>query len=136
MKTQAQLDLVTTLLNHERGAARDDREAAPRVLDKMFAQLAPVVGDRGVIAVFVRSAVAAKAQCAALRSLAVTIDSLDAVDAKIRDHFATVEDTEATECAIALCVEFVELMSRLIGASLTAQLIQRAWPEVDVKESP
>jgi len=136
MTTQTQLDLVTTLLKHERADASDDRAAAPRVLDKMCAQLVPIIGDAGIVAVFVRSAVTAKAQCTALHGLVVTIDSVDAVGAKVRDHFATVKDTEVAECAVALCAAFVSLMSRLIGSSLTTQLIQRAWPEVELKESP
>ena len=136
MTTQTQLDLAATLLKHERVGASDDRAAASRVFDKIFAELIPVVGDRGVVAVFARSAVAAKTHCAALQGLAITIDSVDAVSAKIREHLATVEETEVTECAVTLCAAFVSLMSRLIGFPLTVHLLQRAWPEVDLKESP
>lgn len=136
MITQTQLDLATSLLMHERRGASDDRAAASRVFDKMFAELIPIVGDRGVVAVFARSAVAAKSRCAALRGLVMTIDSVEAVGATIRDHLATVEDPAVVECAVTLCAAFVSLMSRLIGFPLTVQLLQRAWPEVDLKESP
>ena len=126
---------MTTLLEHERGRASDDRAAASRVFDKMFAELIPIVGDMGVVAVFARSAVIAKTQCPALEGLVITIESVGAVNGNIRDHFATVKESDVTESAVVLGAAFVALMSRLIGFPLTVHLLQRAWPEVDLKES-
>lgn len=136
MTAQEQLALVSTLLEHERAGASDDRVAAVRVFDKMFAELIPIVGDRGVVAVFTRSAAVAKTDCAALQGLVITVDSVDAVSAKIREHLSTVDEPDVAECAVTLCAAFLSLMSRLIGFPLTAQLLQRAWPEVDLKEGP
>ena len=132
MTTQTQL--VAKLLELERGDAADDRAAAARVFDKMFAELVPIIGDRGVVAVFVRSAASVKARCPALAPLAVAPDSVGAVSANIRDHFASVGAEDVTACALALTAAFVALMSRLIGFPLTLQLLQRAWPEIDSKE--
>ncbi len=50
--------LATQLCEHECGAVRTssgNAAAAVRVFEKLFAQLAPVVGVTGVIAVFARS---------------------------------------------------------------------------------
>ena len=137
MTTQAEIaSLAAKLLEHERRSASGDRAAASRVFEKMFVELMPIVGERGVVAVFVRSAVGAKTECTPLEGLVLTIDSVGGVNANIRDHFATLQDHDVDACAVALCGAFVALMSRLIGFPLTLQLLQRAWPAVDLKETP
>ncbi len=136
MTNATQRELVAKLLAHERAAANDERVAASRVLEKAFAGLAPVVGDLGIIAIFARSAALAKMDCAPLATLVSAADSLDALGTNIRNYFVTVDEAQVTESSVTLCAMFIALMSRLIGQPLTVQLLQRAWPAVDLKESP
>ena len=121
----------------ERAAAADERVAASRLFTRMFQELAPLVGERGVIAVFARSTVHAKKRYDGLAKLVITVESLDAVGETLRKHFGAVDVDHVAEGAAELCATFLELMARLVGHHLILQLIQRAWPEVDLmKELP
>lgn len=124
------------LFAFERVAA-DERVAASRLFARMFQELAPLVGERGVIAVFARSTVHAKKRYDGLTKLTITVDSLEAVGEALRKHFDAATGEHVSQGAVELCATFLELMSRLVGQDLILQLIQRAWPDVDLtKELP
>jgi hypothetical protein len=129
--------LARRLLAHQVAASsRDGRAAAIHVLDALFAQLAPLIGATGVLALFARSVVLAKAQCPGLKDLVITIDSLAAASAHVDRHFGAIADEDIDECATVLCATFLALVSRFVGDHLTVQLVMRAWPDVDVVKEP
>lgn len=128
-------ELAIKLLSSESGGS-DERAAASRVFEKMFVEIEPLVGETGVIAIFARSVVVAKGDYEGLAPLVLSIDSLEAVVERLRQHFHSVAEPHVKAGAISLCSAFLALMSRLVGDGLTVQMIQRAWPTVDLaKES-
>ena len=138
MTTDSKYVLVArAIFAFERASADDHRVAASRLFVRLFDELAPLVGERGVIAVFARSTVHAKKRYDGLAKLVITVDSLGAVGEALRKHFDVTSVDQTTRGAVELCATFLELMSRLVGQDLILQLIQRAWPDIDVmKEIP
>ena len=128
--------LASKLLSSESGGSTDERAAASRMFERMFAEIEPIVGESGVIAIFARSVIVAKADYEGLAPLVLSIDSLEAVVECLRQHFDTVPERHVRDGAIGLSNAFLSLMSRLVGVTLTVQIIQHAWPAVDLaKES-
>ncbi len=114
----------------ERAAGTADARAttaAGRVYDKLHAQLAPLVGDAGVQLLFMRSAKLAQGEFAWLAEVSILEDST-----KLRECLQAQDPAVETEAATALFGTFFALITTFIGERLTAEVLRRAWPTIDV----
>ena len=128
----AQMERARRLLVHEgaTGSARQHRAgestAAGRVYDKLYAQLAPLVGAAGVHLLFMRSAKLAQGKLAWLAELP-TVEG----PTKLRESLHAREPALATESAAALFGTFFTLLTIFIGERLTTRVLASAWPTIE-----
>lgn len=125
-----ELDSARRLLSYEGaagGRADSYAVAAGRVYDKINAQLGPLLGPAGVRALFVRSAKLARLETAGLVEIAILESS-----AALAAFFRTLAPAIAADAAEALFGTFLSLTTTFIGGRLTAQVLRRAWPNLDV----
>jgi hypothetical protein len=113
-----------TLMNHARGTtdASATAEAILGTWGQVAARLTPVIGARGVDALFSRSL---HLTSPAFPWLALAGDSEDRATllANFRKGLETRETAVATEAGYALMVNFTDLLETLIGESLTERLL-------------
>lgn len=108
------------------GAAARAQTAALRVYEKLYVQLAPLVGVAGVHLLFARSAKLAQGEFARFADF-----SADEGATKLRERLQAQDPAVATESAAALFGNFFTLITSLIGERLTARMLRSAWPTVD-----
>ncbi len=122
----AQLERARRLLAHEVAADRAPgpaSTAASRVYDKLYSQMAPLVGDSGVHMLFMRSAALAKGEFARLSVL-----SAPEASKQLRESLQAPRSAAATESDAALFGNLFSLMNIFIGERLTSQVLRGAWP--------
>lgn len=92
----------------------------------MSAQLAPVIGDNGVEAIFKRSLhlTSVVFPWLAIPDREMDIDSLPE---RIGALLAGREPVAATQASSSLMITFTELLATLIGNSLTKRLLDPVW---------
>jgi hypothetical protein len=92
----------------------------------MSAQLAPVIGDNGVEAIFKRSLhlTSVVFPWLAIPDREMDIDSLPE---RIGALLAGREPVAATQASSSLMITFTELLATLIGHSLTKRLLDPVW---------
>ncbi len=105
------------------------------VYERTFAQLAPILGRRGVHAIFARSAELVRAEAPLLSSFDAG-DDLDTVVSSLASCLRDAPIEAARRDATVLFSRFFGLMVTFVGAELTTQIVRAAWPdvEVDLKE--
>lgn len=125
--TPAQLRRAALLLLHEgaKGGAEEAAIAAGRVYDKLEAHLAPLLGQAGVRALFVRSVDLSRLAFPFLE--ASVVESSTPLRACLRRKDAAVAEASAA----ALFGTFFTLLSTFLGDRLTTQALRRAWPTLD-----
>jgi hypothetical protein len=128
--------LATRLLEFELGASQrvpaQCAAAAVRIYEKVFVQLAPVIGGAGVHALFARSIMVTKVQVPALARLDPSGDAPQNAAKPLLACFTALSGPDAFAGASNLYGAFFALMTRFIGGALTSQFLGAAWPSVDV----
>jgi hypothetical protein len=101
-------------------------EATLNLWQQMAAGLAPIIGARGVDVLFGRSL---HLTSRAFPRLVITGDpgDNDALLASLKAHLAECDTNDALESSYALLGTFTELLSTLIGESLTGRLLHPVW---------
>ncbi len=106
---------------------------AARIADMTVAQwhnvqavLSPIIGQPGVAALFKRSLYLTRTEHPCLATLYVGALQPDEF-AALRGALAQETDFNAAAASDALCQTFQDLLTNLIGASLTERLLQTAW---------
>jgi hypothetical protein len=101
-------------------------EATLNIYHQISALLAPIIGVRGLGAIFSRSL---HLTSKAFPWLLIAGDNGDnaALLAIFKDRLAGSETNDAIEASYALLVTFTELMSAMIGESLTRLLLRPVW---------
>ena len=125
----AQMEWARRLLAHEGAAVSVDEHAttaAARAYDKLHADLAPFVGAAGVRLLLVRSAMLAQGEFACLAEVSIPERST-----KLRECLQAQDPDVVTESTTTLFGIFVALLTTLIGARLTTQVLRRAWPTIE-----
>src|SRR5207248_11483161 len=129
----AHMERARRLLAHEGAAASAGAEkcagAADSVYDKLYTHLAPLVGNAGVQALFVRSAKLAQGEFACLAEPAILESST-----KLRECLQAQDPAVATESAAALFGTFFGLLTTFIGERLAIQALRTAWPTIEAME--
>ena len=101
-------------------------EAATVILSQMAALLTPVIGVRGVDVIFRRSLYLTSKDFPWLVHGEEHGDSA-ALLAGLKDRLAVRDAEDAAEAACALIATFIELLTTLIGESLTDRLMSPVW---------
>jgi hypothetical protein len=101
-------------------------EAATVILSQMAALLTPVIGVRGVDVIFRRSLYLTSKDFPLLVPGEEHGDSA-ALLAGLKDRLAVRDAEDAAEAACALIATFIELLTTLIGESLTDRLMSPVW---------
>jgi hypothetical protein len=101
-------------------------EATLSTWQQVAARLAPVIGARGVDALFSRSLHVTSKTCPGLATAGNDGNSA-ALLAGLKARLAGQETAAAAEASQALLVNFTELLATLIGASLTERLLAPVW---------
>lgn len=114
--------------------ARTVADATLRTWDQVAARLIPVIGARGVDALFGR---ALHLTCQAFPWLEIGGQRANPVDAmaRIRTRLEQRKSDAAEEASRALLVTFTQLLSNLIGTSLTARLLDPVWDSPSATKS-
>lgn len=101
-------------------------KATLHVWHQMAVGLTPVIGTRGVNVLFSRSL---HLTSKAFPSLVIAGDHADnaAMLDSLKARLAGSETKEAIEASCALIVTFTELLSTMIGQSLTEKLLRPVW---------
>lgn len=90
--------------------------------------LSPVLGRRGVAALYKRSLYLNSAAFPWLAQVREGVDASLAIDvAPLREMLAERSEAEAVETGVALIHTFTELLNALIGASLSERLLDSVW---------
>lgn len=109
-------------------------EATINTCLQVSARLAPVIGTRGVDALFSRS-VNVTSKTFRWLTMAGNDGNSTALLARIKVCLAGQESTVAAEASYALLVTFIELLATLIGESLTDRLLAPVWiPRLGLSE--
>jgi hypothetical protein len=101
----------------------------------MAAQLAPVIGARGVDALFIRSLHLTSATFPWLASAQSDRPGVAPL-AGLKALLETRDSTAATEASHTLLVTFTELLASLIGAPLTERLLDPIWVPTPAASEP
>lgn len=118
---------IRITLARRAGEAPDASTVAAATLNiwqLMAAKLEPVIGATGVEVLFVR---ALHLTSAAFPWLVIAETQSAALLAGVKTQLAEQEINAATEAASTLLVTFTELLSTLIGESLTERLLAPVW---------
>jgi hypothetical protein len=105
--------------------------AAGRVCEKVFARLTPLVGKAAESALFKRclTLTAPAFPCLGKVNLAGGAESPAGL---LVLCFAGETPATIDESSVALLATLLALLSALIGAPLTIQVLRKAWPDLDV----
>jgi hypothetical protein len=123
-----QRQIRSTLAHHAGHLADADAIAGALVTigDQFVSRLAPVIGERGLEVLFIRSVHLAGS---AFPWHPVSGESGDrtALMETLKARLASCDTKTATEASCALLGSFVQLLSSLIGDSLTRRLLDPVW---------
>ena len=129
LKSDFYSEAIRRVLISRAGTAPDAgmvAEATLNIWRQMAAWLAPIIGIRGVEVLFSR---ALQLTSRAFPCLVITGDQGDsaALLASLKANLAASATNDAMEAGHALLVTFTELLSTLIGESLTRRLLSPVW---------
>lgn len=129
MDADARREAIRIMLMQRTGSASDTNAIAQATVDiwhQMAAQLAPVIGARGVEVIFSR---ALHQISSAFPWLAIAGDQGDIAArlATLKAHFAGQDTATAAHGSSALLWTVTELLATLIGESLTERLLDPVW---------
>jgi hypothetical protein len=128
-KTDLRHEAIRTTLARRRGdeaGAGAIAEATLGVWREVTDCLAPMIGTRGVDALFSRSL---QLTTPAFPWLGLAGEHEDSVGllASFRSHLEDRDPKAAAEASVALLVTFTDLLATMIGASLTDRLLDPVW---------
>jgi hypothetical protein len=119
-------ELIRKTLEHHAGKSPDAEataEAALNVWRKMSAQLAPLLGEKGVNVLFRRTLHLTRTS---FRWLTIPEGDNAALLTKFKADLKGRETADAFEASVSLLTTFIELLATLIGESLTGRLLSMA----------
>lgn len=101
-------------------------EATLSIWQQMVTWLAPIIGVRGLNALFSRSLNLTKSTFPGLAFNGDHVDN-DTLLLSLKERLSDCEKDDAIEASYVLLVTFTELLSNLIGESVTEQLLRPVW---------
>ena len=129
---RAHVEAARRLLAHESAgsSAEECAAAAVRVYEKLSRRLAPLIGNVGVQALFVRSAKLSARDFPCLGRLFV--DSVTP-EAQLQACLGALEPAAATDAAAAMVGTFLGLLTAFIGEPIVWQVLEGTFPATDLK---
>ncbi|HVS18103.1 MAG TPA: hypothetical protein VMT18_05845 [Planctomycetota bacterium] len=129
MRTVAQ-----RLFAHEAKGLRRSASSVPtvlRVCERLRPELASLVGDTGVQALYMRALALAGAQVDWLRAIRVGADGrLEGFEGAE----TPVEPDEVSAGGVALLAELLALLAAFVGVPLTLRIVREQWPRLALKD--
>ena len=122
-------DAIRLTLTHRAGDAPDASaiaEATASTWRQMTALLTPVIGARGVDVIF-RRALSLTSKVFPWLAIGEEHGDSAALLVSLKVQLAGRDTATATEVACTLMVTFIELLTTLIGKSLTARMLSPVW---------
>jgi hypothetical protein len=120
------------LLAHAAQGKRQRASSAPaalQVCERLRPELARLVGNTGVQALFMRALALASAEVAWLRAVRVGADGkLEGFDGSE----APVEPDEVSAGGVALLAQLLALLAAFIGEPLTLRIVREEWPQLSL----
>lgn len=111
-------------------------DAIGALWEQVEGALAPIIGKRGVAALYKRSLYLAAASHPWLRLQDEALAAPELDLAVLKPVFARQEGAEALAGGIALLQAFHGLLSSLIGSSLTSRLLDAVWTPLSPSSGP
>ena len=108
--------------------------AAQRLLDRLSARLAEVIGPAGVQAIFLRAVKLRKAEFSFLDERFVGQPSGDSPAEPLRACLRSQEPEVVREASAILFATFAGLLAAVIGDRLALSLMQQIWPDALLPE--
>lgn len=124
--------VAVAIVESETNEEQDDTqqlEAAERILAAFQDEIVRLIGDTGFHALLDRSfhrSAADQGIAAQARPPTRSADYLR----KLRDNIHSVPSTDSYSAMIAVLTELLSLLTRFIGADITAALVRRTWPHL------
>lgn len=122
---------IESALLHAAGDAPDAEAVAAAAIDvwrRMAARLTPVIGAQGVDVLF-RRALLLTSRVFVWLAAVNNDDDADALQESLRRCLASQERAVAMAASVALLIRFSELLTSLIGETLTGRLLEQVWAE-------
>lgn len=120
------------VIAHEAKGRRRHASSAPAALlacERLRSELASLVGNTGVQALFMRALALAGAEFAWLRTIRVGADgSLQGFEGTQ----APVEPDEIAAGGVVLLAHLLALLAAFIGESLTLRIVREQWPQLSL----
>ena len=124
---------ATRLLAHEAGGepATSDAlaAAAGRLLDRLSARLAEVIGPLGVEAIFLRAVKLRKPEFPFLDERIVARERGESLAEPLRDCLREQTPEVTQEASVILFATFTGLLTIVVGDRLAWSLLQQIWPD-------
>jgi hypothetical protein len=130
--------IAAKLLAHEVGGAPATAEtlaaAAQRLLDRLSARLAEVIGPLGVRAILLRAVQLRKPEFAFLDERISPLTGSESPGESLRACLRAQEPEVIREVSVILFATFAGLLVALIGDRLALSLLQQIWPDALLPE--
>jgi hypothetical protein len=128
-KSKMDREAIRRALMDRAGNTPDENKVGEAILNiwqQMVTWLAPVIGVRGVYVLFSRSLHLTNSTFPGLAVNGDHVDN-DTLLLSLKERLSDCEKDDAIEASYVLLVTFTELLSTLIGESLTEQLLRPVW---------
>ena len=126
MEGQTSQRIAVILANRIRSRSGGAASCVASLCEDIGVALTPIVGPRGVAALYKRSLFLTSHQHPVLSGLHEGIQSTMDLS-RLTTTLATLSEAEATTVGAALLQSFYELLSSLVGLSLTERLLSSLW---------
>ena len=123
--------LIARILTPKTSVEADARAIADRVLwswERMAFHLTPLIGEGGFQSLYLRAIHMALPECPRI-TLLKHCKSTDDLFQKLREDLNFLDAVTTELCSSVLLNKFIELVSSMIGDSLTGQILHSAWDD-------
>jgi hypothetical protein len=131
MTIDERMQMISRILTPQSDVKADSHAIADRALwswERIAFHLVPLIGEAGFHSLYARAVHLALPQCVSLTVLR-QCKSTDELFQKLKEDLSALEPTMTEQCSNVLLNKFTDLVSSLIGDSLTEQILRSAWDE-------
>lgn len=129
--------MVARILTPRSDVKSDAGAIADRALwswERIAFHLTPLIGDGGFQSLYLRALHLALPECPRM-TLLKRNSPTDDLFQQLRDDLALLDAVSTELCSNVLMNKFIELVSSMIGDSLTGQILRSAWGEPSIPGS-
>jgi hypothetical protein len=129
MSYEERQQMILEVLAAQPGGGAESRAIAARALwswEQMNLHLQPLIGEAGFLALYARTVHLTAPRVPRLTPVQQTA-SIGAVFAQLKVDLEALSATEAAQASNMLLNTFTDLLSTMIGESLTSRILRSAW---------